>query len=54
MQSGRAMGAIYHNYVIFQDASPLYFLSSNSKCNTTGSDGLRCCHAKKMLHALEC
>ena len=29
-------------------------LSSNSKCNTTGPNGLRCCHAKTMLHALEC
>jgi len=29
-------------------------LSSNSKCNTTGPDGLRCCHAKTMLHTLEC
>ena len=29
-------------------------LSSNSKCNTTGPDGLRCCHAQEMLHTLEC
>jgi hypothetical protein len=29
-------------------------LSSNSKCNTTGPDGLRCCHVKTMLHTLEC
>ena len=29
-------------------------LSSNSKCNTTGPDGLGCCHANEMLHALEC
>ena len=28
-------------------------LSSNSKCNTTGLEGLRCCHAKDMLSALE-
>jgi hypothetical protein len=28
-------------------------LSSNSKCNTTALDGLRCCHVKTMLHALE-
>jgi hypothetical protein len=28
-------------------------LSSNSKCNTTGPDGLRCCHDTTMLHALE-
>jgi hypothetical protein len=25
-----------------------------SKCNTAGPDGLRCCHANDMLHALEC
>ena len=24
-------------------------LSSNSKCNTTGPEGLRCCHANKQL-----
>ncbi len=24
-------------------------LSSNSKCNTSGPDGLRCCHANKIL-----
>ena len=29
-------------------------LSSNSKCNTTGPDGLRCCHANELLHTLEC
>jgi len=29
-------------------------LSSNSKCNTTGPDGLRCCHASEMLRTLEC
>ena len=29
-------------------------LSSNSKCNTTGPDGLRCCYANEMLHTLEC
>jgi hypothetical protein len=30
------------------------FLRSNSKCNTAGPEGLRCCHDKKMLHTLEC
>ena len=25
------------------------FLSSNSKCNTAGPDGLRCCHANEIL-----
>jgi len=29
-------------------------LSSNSKCNTTGPDGLRCCHVNNMLRTLEC
>jgi hypothetical protein len=28
-------------------------LSSNSKCNTAGPEGLRCCHDKKRLHTLE-
>lgn len=31
----------------------LLVLSSNSKCNTTGPDGLRFCHAKELLHTLE-
>ena len=31
----------------------LHTLSSNSKCNTTALDGLRCCHVQTMLHALE-
>jgi hypothetical protein len=26
-----------------------YPLSSNSKCNTAGPDGLRCCHANEIL-----
>ena len=30
------------------------FLSSNSKCNTAGPDGLRCCHAKEILSTHEC
>ena len=29
-------------------------LSSNSKCNTTGPDGLRCCHATAILSTHEC
>ena len=29
-------------------------LSSNSKCNTTGPDGLGCCHAKEILSTHEC
>ena len=29
-------------------------LSSNSKCNTAGPDGLRCCHANERLYAPEC
>ena len=29
-------------------------LGSNSKCNTSGSDGLRCCHEKEILLPLEC
>ncbi len=29
-------------------------LSSNSKCNTTGPDGLRCCHVHKILSTHEC
>ena len=32
----------------------LWSLSSNSKCNTTGPDGLRCCHAKEILSTHEC
>lgn len=28
-------------------------LSSNSKCNTGGPAGLRCCHAHHILHAIE-
>jgi hypothetical protein len=35
------------------DDGTYYFLSSNSKCNTTSPDGLRCCHDTTMLHALE-
>ena len=29
-------------------------LSSNSKCNTTSSVGLRCCHTSEQLYAPEC
>ena len=29
-------------------------LSSNSKCNTTGLEGLRCCHANEILSTHEC
>ena len=29
-------------------------LSSNSKCNTTGPDGLRCCHVNEILSTHEC
>ena len=29
-------------------------LSSNSKCNTTGPDGLRCCHVKEILSTHTC
>ena len=29
-------------------------LSSNSKCNTTGLEGLRCCHANESLSTHEC
>ena len=29
-------------------------LSSNSKCNTTSPDGLRCCHVQTSLYAHEC
>ena len=28
-------------------------LGSNSKCNTAGPEGLRCCHAKEIVYALE-
>ena len=28
-------------------------LSSNSKCNTAGPDGLRCCHDQELLYAFE-
>jgi hypothetical protein len=31
-----------------------YLLSSNSKCNTTSPDGLRCCHVKEILQTHEC
>jgi len=30
-------------------ARPNTFLSPNSKCNTTGPDGLRCCHVNQIL-----
>jgi O-antigen/teichoic acid export membrane protein len=30
-------------------AQMFWYLSSNSKCNTTGPDGLRCCHANEIL-----
>ena len=29
-------------------------LSSNSKCNTTGPAGVRCCHVNKILSTSEC
>lgn len=29
-------------------------LSSNSKCNTTSPNGLRCCHANTKVYPLEC
>ncbi len=29
-------------------------LSSNSKCNTTSPDGLRCCYANQLLQTPEC
>lgn len=32
----------------------LCFLSSNSKCDTTCPDGLRCCQANNLLYASEC
>ena len=35
--------------IVTQDQAKLTGLSSNSKCNTTGPDGLRCCHANKQL-----
>ena len=37
----------------FWSVQPKFPLSSNSKCNTSGPDGLRCCHAKALLHAHE-
>ena len=38
--------------VIFKDGL-LMGLSSNSKCNTAGPDGLSCCHVQEMLYAHE-
>jgi hypothetical protein len=32
----------------------LWCLSSNSKCNTSRPDGLRCCHANEILSTHEC
>jgi hypothetical protein len=31
-----------------------YSLSSNSKCNTSSPEGLRCCQANEMLQTHEC
>ena len=36
------------------DRDIFHYLSSNSKCNTTGPDGLRCCHANEILQTHEC
>lgn len=46
---GRAMYAadLYHQGFVPS-------LSSNSKCNTTGLEGLRCCHANEILSTHEC
>ena len=42
------------SHLLSSDA--LYFksLSSNSKCNTSRPDGLRCCHANEILSTYEC
>lgn len=37
-------GFIFLNLFRWQDEGGASSLSSNSKCNTTGPDGLRCCH----------
>jgi formylglycine-generating enzyme required for sulfatase activity len=37
-----------------QRANFNHCLSSNSKCNTASPERLRCCHAKELLHTLEC
>jgi hypothetical protein len=38
---------------MMSDAS-MYSLSSNSKCNTSRPEGLRCCHAHEILSTYEC
>jgi len=37
----------YHTHRLNEEI--YIFLSSNSKCNTSSPDGLRCCHANEIL-----
>ena len=48
------MSLVLPDAVDRDDASLLMCLSSNSKCNTTGLEGLRCCHANEILSTHEC
>ena len=49
LDDGKKLGA-----VTASDIMTFNPLSSNSKCNTTGPDGLRCCHVNKILSTHEC
>jgi len=42
------------NSIMYGGKLGYYFLSSNSKCNTSSPDGLRCCHAHEILSTHEC
>jgi hypothetical protein len=45
---------VLHTPGLYVFTCNIHPLSSNSKCNTAGPEGLRCCHDNKMLHTLEC
>ena len=55
LRGDRSHGRWYKNSRLVK-CNPLFiiFLSPNSKCNISGSDRLRCCHAEELLHAHEC
>ena len=38
----------------FENAKRFKGLGSNTKCNTSGPVGLRCCHEQEILHTHEC
>ena len=49
-----AMGRDHQDFSREQFRRDIPLLSSNSKCNTSGPDGLRCCHANEILSTQEC